>query len=116
MLERQYPRTKNDLYAAFVERGIGVLGADGMIGANTSRTGFLLLAPEMAGGIIAQAGEANRLCCSRLRSAGHGDGRNGSLLPDESRSVTVHHTSVLLADQRASVHDDPGSLHHERTC
>lgn len=40
--ERGYPRTKNDLYAAFVERGVGLLQKRGMLGAITSRTGFFL--------------------------------------------------------------------------
>lgn len=40
--ERSYPRTKNDLYAAFVERGIGLLHPRGLLGAITSRTGFFL--------------------------------------------------------------------------
>jgi hypothetical protein len=40
--ERTYPRTKNDLYAAFVERGIQLLEPCGMVGAITSRTGFFL--------------------------------------------------------------------------
>lgn len=37
-----YPRTKNDVYAAFVERGIELLHPDGFLGAITSRTGFFL--------------------------------------------------------------------------
>lgn len=37
-----YPRTKNDLYAAFVERGLELLHPGGMLGAITSRTGFFL--------------------------------------------------------------------------
>ncbi|SHF73087.1 hypothetical protein SAMN02745206_02565 [Desulfacinum infernum DSM 9756] len=37
-----YARTKNDLYAAFVERGLLILKNRGMIGAITSRTGFFL--------------------------------------------------------------------------
>lgn len=37
-----YPRTKNDLYAAFVERGLELLHSGGMLGAITSRTGFFL--------------------------------------------------------------------------
>ncbi len=41
-LEQAYPRTKNDVYAAFVERGIGLLHERGMLGAITSRTGFFL--------------------------------------------------------------------------
>jgi len=39
---RAYARTKNDLYAAFVERGLHLLKIRGMIGAITSRTGFFL--------------------------------------------------------------------------
>lgn len=41
-LDRSYPRTKNDIYAAFVERGIELLHPRGMLGAITSRTGFFL--------------------------------------------------------------------------
>jgi hypothetical protein len=40
--ESSYPRTKNDVYAAFVQRGIGMLHTHGMLGAITSRTGFFL--------------------------------------------------------------------------
>src|SRR5690606_32012052 len=40
--ERAYPRTKNDVYAAFVERGIDLLSSRGRLGAITSRTGFFL--------------------------------------------------------------------------
>jgi hypothetical protein len=40
--ERSYPRTKNDVYAAFVERGIELLHPHAMLGAITSRTGFFL--------------------------------------------------------------------------
>lgn len=40
--EKSYPRTKNDLYAAFVERGLFWLRQRGMLGAITSRTGFFL--------------------------------------------------------------------------
>jgi hypothetical protein len=40
--DRAYPRTKNDIYAAFVERGIELLSARGRLGAITSRTGFFL--------------------------------------------------------------------------
>ncbi|MHC2841723.1 Eco57I restriction-modification methylase domain-containing protein [Bradyrhizobium diazoefficiens] len=42
VFERVYPRTKNDVYAAFVERGIELLSVHGMLGAITSRTGFFL--------------------------------------------------------------------------
>ncbi len=41
-IDRVYPRSKNDLYAAFVERGLEWLGAGGRLGAITSRTGFFL--------------------------------------------------------------------------
>ena len=39
---RNYTRTKNDLYAAFVERGLELLKSGGKLGAITSRTGFFL--------------------------------------------------------------------------
>lgn len=41
-LTRAYPRTRNDLYAAFVERGLELLRTGGLLGAITSRTGFFL--------------------------------------------------------------------------
>lgn len=41
-IAKQYPRTKNDLYAAFVERGLELLCLQGYMGAITSRTGFFL--------------------------------------------------------------------------
>jgi len=37
-----WPRTKNDIFAAFVERGVGLLDPRGRLGAITSRTGFFL--------------------------------------------------------------------------
>ncbi|ODT04868.1 MAG: hypothetical protein ABS52_01565 [Gemmatimonadetes bacterium SCN 70-22] len=40
--ESAYPRTRNDVYAAFVERGIELLHPTGYLGAVTSRTGFFL--------------------------------------------------------------------------
>jgi len=40
--DRCYPRTKNDLYAAFVERGVQLLHKRSMLGAITSRAGFFL--------------------------------------------------------------------------
>ncbi len=40
--ETAYARTKNDVYAAFVERGIELLHPGGLLGAITSRTGFFL--------------------------------------------------------------------------
>lgn len=40
--EKAYPRTKNDIYAAFVERGIQHVSSRGRVGAITSRTGFFL--------------------------------------------------------------------------
>jgi hypothetical protein len=41
-IEKKYPRTKNDVYAAFVERGLHWLHPGGLLGAITSRTGFFL--------------------------------------------------------------------------
>jgi hypothetical protein len=40
--EKAYPNTKNDVYAAFVERGIELLSTRGRLGAITSRTGLFL--------------------------------------------------------------------------
>jgi Eco57I restriction-modification methylase len=40
--EEAYPRAKNDIYAAFVERGVELLSSRGRLGAITSRTGFFL--------------------------------------------------------------------------
>jgi len=42
-IKKTYPRTKNDLYAAFVERGLELLRPGGFLGAITSRTGFFLV-------------------------------------------------------------------------
>jgi hypothetical protein len=42
VFEASYPKTKKDVYAAFVERGIQLLASKGMLGAITSRTGFFL--------------------------------------------------------------------------
>ena len=41
-LEKTYPRTKHDIYAMFVERGLGLLHTGGRLGAITSRSGFFL--------------------------------------------------------------------------
>jgi hypothetical protein len=40
LIEGQYPRCRNDVYGAFVERGSEVLSPSGLIGAITNRTGF----------------------------------------------------------------------------
>jgi hypothetical protein len=41
-IDDNYPLTKNDVYAAFVERGLELLQKGGYLGAITSRTGFFL--------------------------------------------------------------------------
>ena len=41
-IEIAHARTKNDVYAAFVGRGLSLLKPRGMLGAITSRTGFFL--------------------------------------------------------------------------
>ena len=41
-IAKEYPRTKNDLYAAFVESFLDRLAPGGYLGAITSRTGFFL--------------------------------------------------------------------------
>jgi hypothetical protein len=45
-IDRAYAKTKNDMYAAFVERGIEILHSRGRLGAITSRTGFFLTPPQ----------------------------------------------------------------------
>lgn len=40
--DKAYPLSRNDVYAAFVERGIELLSPRGRVGAITSRTGFYL--------------------------------------------------------------------------
>lgn len=42
VFESSYPRTKNDVYAAFVERGVKLLRPRGFLGAITSRSGFFV--------------------------------------------------------------------------
>ncbi|MEU5880835.1 DNA methyltransferase [Spirillospora sp. NPDC047279] len=42
VFDKLYPLTKNDVYAAFVERGIDLLTSRGRLGAITSRSGFFL--------------------------------------------------------------------------
>jgi len=41
-IDANYPRSKADIYAAFVERGLELLTPRGMLGAITSRTGLFL--------------------------------------------------------------------------
>ncbi len=41
-LKKTYPKSKNDVYAMFVERWLELLNPKGMLGALTSRTGFFL--------------------------------------------------------------------------
>src|SRR5262249_30166350 len=41
-IDAAYPRSKNNLLAAFVERGVDFLEVRGLLGAITSRTGFFL--------------------------------------------------------------------------
>lgn len=42
LINKSYPKSKNDLLAVFVERGVDLLRAHGMLGAITSRTCFFL--------------------------------------------------------------------------
>ena len=41
-IRNQFPTSKNDMYATFVERGLDCLISDGTLGAITNRTGFFL--------------------------------------------------------------------------
>ncbi|HEV2491949.1 MAG TPA: BREX-1 system adenine-specific DNA-methyltransferase PglX [Terriglobia bacterium] len=42
LIEAHYPKSKNDLFAVFIERGLKLLHRGGSLGAITSRTGFFL--------------------------------------------------------------------------
>ena len=66
--EKAYPRTKNDVYAAFVERGIELLSSRGRVGAITSRTGFFLSSfQKWREEVLLERRAAGRLCRSRAR-------------------------------------------------
>lgn len=67
-IARNYPRTKNNLYAAFVERGLELLRPTGYLGAITSRTGFFVSSfQQWREGILLK--EANFITMADL---GHG--------------------------------------------
>ena len=64
--ESSYPRTKMDIYAAFVERGIQLLLPRGLLGAITSRTGFFLSSfQQWREQILTQGGTARCRCRPR---------------------------------------------------
>ena len=81
VLEKQYPRTKNDLYAAFVEMGLRRLQPGGLLGRDHVADRLLPhVVPEVARGDPAPRGPADRVCRPGLRRARHGHGRDGGLL------------------------------------
>ena len=87
-VERAYPRTKNDLYAAFIECGLRRLLPGGMLGAITSRTGFFLTSfQKWREEILLNEAAADRLRRPRLRGARLGDGRDGGVLLGEVRET-----------------------------
>lgn len=56
-LDREYPVSRHDLYAAFVERGLEWCRRQGRVGAITSRTGFFLKTFELwRQGVLLQMG------------------------------------------------------------
>ena len=80
--EKAYPRTKNDIYAAFVERGIELLHPAGDARGDHLADRLLPVElPEVARGDHPEGGAAGRLRGPRLRRAGCGDGRGGRVLP-----------------------------------
>ncbi len=63
--EKAYPRTKNDVYAAFVERGIELLAKPGAAGGDHIANGvFPFELPEVAGGDPACKGATSGVCGS----------------------------------------------------
>ena len=75
-IAKTYPRSKNDLLAACVERGIGWLHPGGLLGAITSRTAFFLTSfRNWRQGVV--LGEANPGRDGRPRAWRHGRGHGG---------------------------------------
>jgi hypothetical protein len=66
-IERAYPRTKNHVYATFVERGLSTLRESGLLGAVTSRTGFLLIGSPGVDRGMARSGPAARAAIRGVR-------------------------------------------------
>jgi hypothetical protein len=112
-LEKFYPRTKNDLYAAFIERGLLFLNQRGLVGAITSRSGFFLasfqewrqqiLCQESMPIIIADLGygvmdaamvEAAAYCLEKSRGAGR-ETVFLRVLDDADKELSLH--SVLFS-------------------
>ena len=83
-----WPRTKNDLYAAFVERGLTLLVPRGQARRHHLAHGVLPdVVPEVAGGDPAEGSRAHRRGRSGLRGAGR-HGRDGGVLPGGASMTT----------------------------
>ena len=111
--EKSYPRTKNDLYAAFVERGIQLLEPSRAARSNHLANGLLPVElPEVARGDSAEGSAASRLRGPWLWRPGWRDGRGCRLLPREAqgwhRMKTIF-LRALEADDKAD-----GSPHSDR--
>lgn len=114
--EKAYPRTKNDMYAAFVERGLAILDPNGMVGAITSRTGFFLTsfqkwredilvreAPpiifaDLGHGVLDSAMVETAAYC--LRRFSYGDSTFMRLLTDEDKSGSLRECVDAIRDNR----------------
>ena len=63
MLSSAYPRTKNDVYAAFVRAGSAAAGSLWPFGGDYVKNGVLsLFVSKMAGGDFAEGSPANGIC------------------------------------------------------
>ena len=103
-IERAYPRTKNDLYAAFVERGLELLRPGGYLGAITSRTGFFLTSfQKWREEILLQGSAPGRPGGFGVRGAGYGDGGDGGVC------VTKIHYFIVKEKSHAYLHSSARS-------
>jgi len=84
-IEKNYPRTENDVYAAFVERALDWLHPGGLLRAITSRTGFFLSSFRKWREKLV-LGEARPTVVADLGQGGarYRDGRDRSLRAGES--------------------------------
>ena len=99
--DKAYPRTKNDVYAAFVERGVELLASRGRVGAITSRTGFFLSSfQKWREEVLLPRRTARRLRRPWARRARQRYGRDGCLLSGGRRRDGVSSCARRAVDEK----------------
>jgi hypothetical protein len=86
--EKAYPKTKSDVYAAFVERGIQLLNPRGRLRDQLAHRVFSFDLSALARGHTSCEDGSDRFCGSWIRGTRQRDGRNSRLLP-RSASMTI---------------------------